>query len=176
MYELYALIDPKDSKIRYIGYTSDPKLRFRSHISSSLKSRNKISHKSNWIRDLKQDNLEPIYKTLIRSKNLENIKQLEIDHIKYYNQFYKLTNNTKGGDGVNGLKWSKENKAKIKGRIIPGGRNIPAKIEILNLKSGEYRILNNKTEVAEYIKCSPSTVRGHHNRLVNGWYINYCKR
>lgn len=168
MYELYALIDPKDSKIRYIGYTSNSKNRLREHINTSIKTRNKISHKSNWIRSLKDNNLEPIYKTLIKTTSLESIKQLEIDYIFYYKDKYNLVNGTKGGDGVNGLKWSDESRAKIKGRIIPRKQY---KVELTNIKDNNIVILDNKEEAASFIGCKISTIRGHHSRPVYGWLI-----
>lgn len=158
IYELYALLDPNDNKIRYIGYTSNPKNRLKEHISSSIgNSRNNISHKSNWIKSLQKQNKEPIYKTLIITNSLEEIKLIEIDYIKYFRKIYNLTNNTKGGDGVNGLKWSEESKSKIKGRKIPGSGEM-LEIEAFNIKSREYKIFKDKIEASKYIGCSPSSI------------------
>lgn len=158
MYELYALLDPNNNKIRYIGYTSNPKNRLKEHIISSIgKSRNNISHKSNWIKSLKRQDKEPIYKTLIVTNSLEEIKIIEIDYIKYFKNIYNLTNNTKGGDGVNGLKWSEESKSKIKGRRIPRSGEM-LKIRAFNIKSGEQKIFENKIEASKYIGCSPSSI------------------
>lgn len=178
MYEIYALLDPRDTNIRYIGYTSNPKTRLRDHMQSSRTSREKISHKSNWIRALDKEGLKPIYKTLARTKSLEEIKQLEIDHIAYYKQLYKLTNGTKGGDGVNGLKWSEESKARIKGKVVPGS-GIKFQVEAMHTITGDYKIFKDKSEAASYIKCSESSIVGvscGQRNSVNKWYVKLIKK
>jgi len=179
MYELYALLDPENNKIRYIGYTSNPKYRLKEHITLSIKGgRGYNSHRCKWIRKLLKNNKKPIYKTLLKTYSLDEIKQLEIDHIKYYKQFYKLTNNTLGGDGTKGLKWSEESKSKIKGRKIPGS-GIFSKIEILNSKTGEYKLFDNKKEASKYIKCSEKTILSVScgiRKRVYGWYVNAIKK
>jgi len=41
MFEIYALIDPKSSKIRYIGYTSHSKRRLSYHLQACKNTREK---------------------------------------------------------------------------------------------------------------------------------------
>lgn len=169
-YILYALTDHKDN-IRYIGYTSNkPNNRLKEHINSSFNSREKNCHRCKWIRSLINNNKKPLIKELIRVDSLEKAKLLEIELIKHYKQFVKLTNNTNGGDGTKGLKWSEESKNNIKGRKIPGS-GIKKNIEILNIETGDYKIVT-KEEAINIIGCKMSTLKGHHNRSVFGWYIN----
>lgn len=170
MYELYALLEPNNSKIKYIGYTSKPERRLTDHLYACLNLREKNCYRCKWLNKLRLENKKPIYKTLLRTDCLDCIKEAEIDYINYYSNLYKLTNNTKGGDGVTGLKWSEESKNKIKGRKIPGDRNKPKKLLITNSKTKEELIVS-KEEAVKIIGCSISTIRGHHNRPVYGWHI-----
>jgi predicted GIY-YIG superfamily endonuclease len=54
MYHVYALVDPRDSKTRYIGVTKSPKSRFDNHCYGSTQSTRK------WAKDLKALGLRPV--------------------------------------------------------------------------------------------------------------------
>ena len=182
MYELYCLVDPTNNKIRYIGYTKRSKLRLREHINTAL-DKNKSernSHKSKWIRKLLNKQIIPIYKPLLRNNFEDEIKNLEIDYIKYFKQYYKLTNNTLGGDGTSGriptLKERQNLSIKYTGKIR---LDLRYKVEILNCKTLEYKIFKDKTEAAYYIGCKENSIMcvscGNRKKVYN-WYVNLIKK
>jgi predicted GIY-YIG superfamily endonuclease len=59
-YTIYALIDPRDSSIRYIGITDNPDQRLKEH----LRGRGGNPPKRNWVYELRQIGLVPIMQPL----------------------------------------------------------------------------------------------------------------
>ncbi len=57
----YALVDPRDSKIRYIGITKHLKLRLTEHIRIAKNDSDTNIHKRSWIKQLLNLGLEPIF-------------------------------------------------------------------------------------------------------------------
>jgi hypothetical protein len=56
--KIYALIDSRTNEIRYIGKTIQKlNVRLSSHYSIS---ENDLTHRANWLRELKRDNLKPL--------------------------------------------------------------------------------------------------------------------
>lgn len=53
---IYALIDPRNNYVRYIGKANNPKERYKNHNNAS---RDKNTHKRNWINDLRKNSLRP---------------------------------------------------------------------------------------------------------------------
>jgi len=95
---IYALVDPNDGAIRYIGKSDNLQLRYYNHICYSKTS---YDHKSNWIKKLRANNQQP--ELIIVEKVLYSQWQ---EREKYWIDFYKLkgcdlTNSTNGGEGVN---------------------------------------------------------------------------
>ena len=76
-YYFYALVDPRNNSIQYIGRTVDPKNRMRNHIYESKKERR--TKKQKWICKLLDINIEPYM--LILFSDVINISQaIEIEH------------------------------------------------------------------------------------------------
>lgn len=78
---IYALIDPRDNSVNYVGRTVNMESRFKSHISPSefgLKSTRM------WIGSLAQDGLKPIMKTLEVVRSGKNWAIYENKWISYY--------------------------------------------------------------------------------------------
>jgi hypothetical protein len=91
----YALCDPRDGAIRYIGRTThQPKWRRYFHIWLA-RDTDDGSHKSNWIRQLLVLNLEPFLEDL--GEGDENVEAEFIAYAK--ERGCNLTNGTEGGDG-----------------------------------------------------------------------------
>lgn len=155
--ELYALLDPDNNTIRYIGYTINPEKRLKSHIYNCTTYRERNCHRCHWISKLKNNNKYPIYKTLF-VVDKDKVKNLEIQLISHYKQFSKLVNNTKGGDGISGFKWTEEQKAKLKGRKFPKWKLWKAVI-ITNIKTKEEIEFPCAEKASEYIRCSISSVK-----------------
>lgn len=99
--KIYVLIDSRTNEIRYVGKTIQ-KLnnRLSSHCSIN---ENDLTHKSNWIRELKNNNLKPLIQ-LIEVVNEDVWEEREIYWIEYYSSLYKLTNMDKGGKGSHKVK------------------------------------------------------------------------
>ena len=83
---IYALIDPRTNYIRYIGSTTNPLVRYNSHLSDV-----KNYSKSEWIEELKKMSIKPMMKILeIVPKELA--AQRENYWIAYYFNEYNLLN------------------------------------------------------------------------------------
>lgn len=93
--KIYALLDPRNNEIRYIGFTKGSlKDRLKDHIHTAKK---RTTHKHKWITSLLEIGLKPIMLE-IESVTLENWQERE----KYWISFYRdqLTNSTDGGEGL----------------------------------------------------------------------------
>jgi predicted DNA-binding protein YlxM (UPF0122 family) len=152
---IYGLFDPRNGELRYVGKTNNMRARFRGHRYEIKRSN---SHKSNWVKSLKEQNLEP------KIEELDNVPDSEW---QFWEQWYiayfrgmgcNLTNISDGGDnppinkdkhrtdkikGWNkGMKWSQESKRRMsQARIgkIPVNKGVPMseeqKIKVSNSKS-----------------------------------------
>jgi len=121
---IYALIDPRDNHIRYIGKADDPVYRtfFQKHHKGSHVNEAKYSklntHKLNWLRSLLKVDLLPILEILdeVPKNNWQHWEKwwiaTEKEKINALN-LPKLTNSTEGGDGFLG-KHSQKSKNKIR--------------------------------------------------------------
>ncbi len=106
---IYALIDPRDSAVRYIGWTFNLRKRLLDHIS---KAKFQTTHKANWINLLATLNLSPIIMSLeTGSGDWTEAEQKWIAH--FLANGADLTNATKGGEGVVGLVFSDATRAKM---------------------------------------------------------------
>ncbi len=105
---IYALIDPRDNEVRYIGYSHDPKKRLGVHLAEKAHTK-----KNQWIRGLKKAGLKPILKIIDEASSAE-IANLEIEWIaRYKSQGAKLLNGTSGGDSFGDYAITPEHRAKI---------------------------------------------------------------
>lgn len=116
---IYILIDPRDNQVRYVGKTKNITRRFNQHISEASKVR---TYKNNWLLQLKLNKLRP--EMVIIDECEDNswilLEQWYIEIFKSWG--YKLTNLTKGGEGLCGYIPTQETLQKIsrsnKGRTI----------------------------------------------------------
>ncbi len=60
LYQIYALIDPRDNSIRYIGMSADVHVRFYGH----LKSHKANEGKRRWLAELQRKGIEPALQIL----------------------------------------------------------------------------------------------------------------
>lgn len=96
---VYALIDPRDGIVRYIGVTSEPGVRLLGHYSESKIYQN--SDKDLWISDLLKNNLKPAMMILSYVNMIYAAKE-EIKWIAHYREISgeKLLNQRPGGEGI----------------------------------------------------------------------------
>lgn len=105
---IYALLDPRDGAVRYVGKADDPERRFNEHFY--FKGGNK--HKHNWIAQLRLLGLAP--EMLILEKCANNWGEKEQQWILQFRESgAALTNLTDGGEGNLGRPNSEETRAKI---------------------------------------------------------------
>lgn len=118
---IYALIDPRDNQVRYIGKANDPKARYRAH---NIYTRDKDTHKRNWINSLRKDSIRPELLILDEVPTVD-WQYWERFYISLYKTFgFKLLNYTIGGDGStfgNKGSWKKGN--------VPHNKGVPRKEE-----------------------------------------------
>ena len=92
---IYALSDPRDHAIRYIGKAEDPHRRIRAHLTEKADRR-----KNRWILVLKRLSLVPELHVLEVVADSE-WKAAERKWIKYWRSLgADLTNHTDGGEGL----------------------------------------------------------------------------
>ena len=118
---IYALSDPRNNQVRYIGKANNPKDRYTNHFNSS---RDKNTHKRNWINSIRKDGFRP---------DLIVIDEVPKSEWQYWEKFYislfktwgfNLVNYTLGGDGStfsNSGSWKKGN--------IPHNKGVPCSEE-----------------------------------------------
>lgn len=95
---IYTLEDPRNNEIRYIGKTNNINIRYSNH-----KVEKHNTHKCNWIRVLKRNNLVPIIEVLDIIKESE-WRFWERYYISLFKSWgFRLTNKTEGGDDCSQL-------------------------------------------------------------------------
>lgn len=117
---IYALLEPENGEIRYIGKTDNPNLRYAQHLDRERFSNH---HKSRWILSLLRKGLYPIME-IVEECDSSDVGNREIFWIAYYrNLGKKLTNMADGGIGGNTLtteeirdRHSKNTSAGLKGK------------------------------------------------------------
>lgn len=176
---IYALLDPRDNKIRYIGLTGrTPNARLGYHIRESRVPSNE-EYKNRWIRKLTRLGMKPSIKVLLRAK-YDELSKLEIDYISHYRTFCKLTNISDGGDGATGNTWSMEARRRFSEKMT--GKKKPylyKSIRLIDNKTGDSYEFSNRVEAAKFVGCYHGSIIHYARRksksLLKGKYkVEYC--
>ena len=104
---IYALKDPQDGEIRYIGKSNNPKGRFSVHVWEARRSE-KRNHRVNWIRKILDKGGTPELE-VIDEIPFQYWQALEAAYIQFFRESgCDLVNGTDGGDGTDctGRKYS----------------------------------------------------------------------
>lgn len=88
MWKIYALVDPLDCNVRYIGMSKNAKRRLRQH----LHMLDKNERKNAWIDNLRGWGLVPELRIIETIDNLTLAKEREQYWIRHYSQGGLLTN------------------------------------------------------------------------------------
>lgn len=113
---IYALLDPRDNEVRYIGKTTNPKNRLSGHITECKKEQS-THYRAKWIKSLLKDNLKPLIKFL-KICALTDFVKYETEYIQLYKN-NKLTNSDETGQGNVGRRQEILDKQSEKmGRIV----------------------------------------------------------
>ncbi len=94
---IYALSDPRTSKVRYIGKSNWVEKRYINHLYAASRP-NPSFHVFRWIRQLLDLGLKPGVEVLLEVP-YKNWQEAEKFMIAHYKQFCDLTNMSEGGDG-----------------------------------------------------------------------------
>ncbi len=89
---IYALIDPTNDEVRYIGKSIEPMKRLREHICS-----NDNTYRGKWVKSLIKENYKPKMK-ILKICPLSEFVEHETYYISQYD-FDRLTNSDRGGQG-----------------------------------------------------------------------------
>lgn len=89
---VYVLIDPIILKVRYIGITKSPKRRLQGHLDDVRSSRDKNTHKKNWIKKLIKIGCKPAMRILKICNSREEALELEEKLIIKYKNKHNLVN------------------------------------------------------------------------------------
>lgn len=91
---IYALCDPRDNAIRYVGKTDNPGRRYQMHLKSK-----EHCHRVHWIQALLKIGLKPAMTIIERIPSGQNWESRERYWIKHYRDTgCNLTNMSDGGD------------------------------------------------------------------------------
>lgn len=100
---IYCLYDPRTDEIRYVGKSTNPQHRYRSHIGSAKRGEYR-HHTANWIRKLLDSGLEPGIALLEEVPHGEDWRSAERSWIaRFLDMGGRLTNSTAGGEGLDYL-------------------------------------------------------------------------
>jgi hypothetical protein len=108
---IYGLVDPRSGALRYVGRSLSGLRRPRQHWQPRH-VRAVRSHTANWVRELVALGLRPDVELL--EIEPDDVVEAEQFYIAYFRSLgCRLTNHTKGGDGMIGYRHSEETKRKI---------------------------------------------------------------
>lgn len=97
---IYGLRCPISNLIRYVGKSTSPKSRLRTHIRKAI-SGEYDHHNARWIRKLSETGYEPQLVILHEVQEGEDWAEIEREYIENFKRDgFDLTNSTLGGDGL----------------------------------------------------------------------------
>jgi group I intron endonuclease len=105
---IYVLRDPRNDRIRYVGKTiQNPRDRLSAHIRQA--KRDNKSHRDRWILQVLDADKKPVVE-IIEEATEENWEEREQYWIAHYDN---LTNETAGGEGLHGHRFSDDHRRKL---------------------------------------------------------------
>ena len=89
-YYIYTLSDPETNIVRYVGCTSNPDVRFKSHINSGKLNRDKYK-KEQWIYELNHSGKLPVMTIVYETNNIEIATEMECFYYRIHKSDYLLS-------------------------------------------------------------------------------------
>ena len=168
---IYALIDPRNDNVKYIGKSNNPQERYKNHINSS---RDKNTHKRNWIKLIKSEGYKPEL-LILDYVHIDEWRFWEIFYIDLFKFYgFDLVNHTIGGDGA-----SYGNSTSYKKGMIPHNKGVPMREESKNKIREKLVGLPNKSSHKPIIKMDLDyniieryASGDHAHKESNGYYLN----
>lgn len=118
MVSIYALIDPRDQRCRYVGKTKlSVEVRLCGHLSDARRRGCRIP-RFRWINELLRLGLRPTVKTLevVDAADWKTAEKMWINEFRH--RFHDLLNVTDGGDGADGYKHTEASKAALREKAL----------------------------------------------------------
>jgi len=149
MTQVYSLSCPVTNSIRYIGISVNSRRRYSAHICET----SSYSHKSNWIKGLRNKNLKPVL-GIIDEVLDEEAGFWEQHYISLFKSWgFRLTNGTNGGDTISKNFYRKEwKKASEKTKKIMSINNSGKNNRCYGLFGKNHPAFGNKWSKKEYDK------------------------
>ena len=100
-WHIYSLSDPRTKKVRYVGWSTNPKYRVSAHLSAARHGRDGNIHKINWLKQLMSMGLKPLLSILESGIGVKR-QAAEKKWIALYRlrEGVALLNLADGGDGT----------------------------------------------------------------------------
>lgn len=161
---IYCLKDPNNEEIRYVGKTSNPESRYKSHLE--IRELSMGSYKANWIKSLLRNNQFP-YMEILEECTSENVDSREIFWIDFFrSNGVKLTNMTNGGEGGNTLILDETRKRHSVNTSLglKGKSKSPEAIEAIRLsKIGKRHTQRHKDNIGNSVRGEKNGFFGKHH-------------
>lgn len=145
---IYTLSDPRlPARIRYVGWTINPKRRLREHVSRAQYHR-EDTHKARWIRGLLSIGIKPDLITIEQTDEL-HVQERERYWISYYRTLgFPLTNLSEGGDGVLGYHHTPEIIEKYSSKLRGRPKSPAHRKNISIARTGSKASLETRTQMS----------------------------
>lgn len=133
MFYLYLILNTVNSKM-YVGITNNPNKRWARHKSDAKSNRKQAIHCAIY----KYGEEKFLFKIAEQLSTWEEANQKEMEWIKFLKEnYYQLYNETEGGDGVYGTKWTDERKQKMR-ELNAGEGNPMYGVQLFGEANGNY--------------------------------------
>jgi len=133
MFYLYLIYNFINGKI-YVGITNNPKTRWRRHKSDAKSNRKQAIHCA--IHKYGADKFS--FKVIEEIDTWEEANKQEVQWIKFLKEnSYQVYNETDGGDGVTGTKWTDERKRRMS-KLNSGKGNPMYGVQLFGKANGNY--------------------------------------
>jgi hypothetical protein len=115
---VYALLDPRTERVRYIGKSTRGLHRPKAHTAPSVLRLNAETYRGRWLAQLVALGLAPVVRVLEVCGTHEALSEAEIRWIaRGRAEGWPLTNLTEGGDGTSGWKMPAATREKIRAKL-----------------------------------------------------------
>ena len=150
---IYALVDPRDGQIRYVGKSTSGYRRPMEHLQPRRSHKGNTKN-SNWVNSLLKKGLKPIIRPLEWKEDPNDLYDLERYYVKTLRDSgANLNNLTEGGEGLSGRTHTME--TKLKCSVVHGG---PTQ-DVVNLICKMYENGNGISTISNKVEVPPTTVR-----------------
>ena len=153
---IYTLVDPRDGCVRYVGWTTNPKTRFRDHLKPSRAGCGQ-QRRDRWIRSVLADGYRPTMEIIERGTG--EWADREIHWIAHYRGIVgkKLTNTTLGGEGALGRRHTDAAKKAMSKKRKGKKPSAAAIAAVIATQTGAKRTPEHRAKISAALKGKPKS-------------------